>query len=162
MGNIRPQRDISPVSQTWRSQLHDRTAKGNPNPTVKSLIIVPELHIGNPNHNIGQSLHWARFTPVIATSEMTGVPNASESRAVTVVQPAEGPSLGTAPWGTCKCTVPCSRTVFSGSRARRRWRAYVCAICNDSLKTSPSCPAQQCSRGCHHCHGALCCFTQNG
>ena len=42
-------------------------------------------------------------SPVMATSERTGRPERAETIAVVIVIPAEGPSLGTAPAGTCTC-----------------------------------------------------------
>ncbi len=40
-------------------------------------------------------------SPVIATSLDTGWPLTSEASAVAIATPADGPSLGTAPAGTC-------------------------------------------------------------
>ena len=42
------------------------------------------------------------ISPVIATSPRTGRPVNSDASAVTIVTPAEGPSLGIAPDGTCR------------------------------------------------------------
>ena len=41
--------------------------------------------------------------PVIARSARVGLSRARESMAVTMVTPADGPSLGVAPSGTCTC-----------------------------------------------------------
>ena len=43
-------------------------------------------------------------SPVMARLGRTGLSMASDNSAVTMVQPAEGPSLGVAPSGTCRCT----------------------------------------------------------
>ena len=65
---------------------------------------------------IGSTRPFSVTSPVIATSERTGRPEASDDSAVTIVTPADGPSFGTAPAGTCRCTarssaaasMPCS------------------------------------------------------
>ena len=44
------------------------------------------------------------ISPVIAMSPRTGRPASSEASAVTIVTPAEGPSLGMAPDGTWRWT----------------------------------------------------------
>ena len=49
---------------------------------------------------IGSTRPFSVTSPVIPTSDRTGRPVAIETRAVTMVTPAEGPSLGTAPAGT--------------------------------------------------------------
>jgi len=56
---------------------------------------------------IGRTRPFSVTSPVMATSERTARPEASEASAVTIVTPAEGPSLGTAPAGTWMWT-PCS------------------------------------------------------
>ena len=42
------------------------------------------------------------ISPVIATSALTCRPESAETSAVAIVTPAEGPSFGTAPAGTCR------------------------------------------------------------
>ena len=42
------------------------------------------------------------ISPVMPTSERTGRLVSSDTSAVTIVTPAEGPSLGMAPAGTCR------------------------------------------------------------
>ena len=42
------------------------------------------------------------ISPVIARSPRTGRPVSSDASAVTMVTPAEGPSFGMAPDGTCR------------------------------------------------------------
>ena len=44
------------------------------------------------------------ISPVIATSGRTGLLLKSDASAVNIATPAEGPSLGTAPAGTCTWT----------------------------------------------------------
>ena len=78
------------------------------------------------------------ISPVIATSPRTGRRDSSDTSAVTIVTPAEGPSLGIAPDGTWRWisellknsgstahSVACARTQDSAARA-------------DSFITSPS------------------------
>ena len=50
---------------------------------------------------IGLTPPWSETSPVIATEGLTGIPVNSEASAVEIVMPAEGPSLGVAPSGTC-------------------------------------------------------------
>ena len=42
------------------------------------------------------------ISPVIATSPRTGRPESADASAVTIVTPADGPSFGIAPDGTCR------------------------------------------------------------
>ena len=49
---------------------------------------------------MGSTRPRSEISPVIATSSRTRRPVAAEARAVAIVMPAEGPSLGTAPAGT--------------------------------------------------------------
>ena len=80
------------------------------------------------------------ISPVIDTSLRTGRRVNSDTIAVTIVTPADGPSFGIAPDGTCTCSseflkksgsichsVACARTHDSAARA-------------DSFITSPSWP----------------------
>ena len=57
----------------------------------------------------------SEISPVMAKFSLTGVPVASDRAAVTMVHPALGPSLGVAPYGTCKCTLWVARNSLSGS-----------------------------------------------
>jgi len=50
---------------------------------------------------IGSTRPVSVTSPVIARSRATGLPSARLSNAVMMVQPADGPSLGVAPCGTC-------------------------------------------------------------
>lgn len=54
-------------------------------------------------------------SPVIARFCLIGLFIASESKAVMIVQPADGPSLGVAPSGTCKWMEFWWKNLFSGS-----------------------------------------------
>ena len=67
-------------------------------------------------------------SPVMATSVRDGTPVATERNEVTIVTPAEGPSLGVAPSGTCRWRALLSRKSLSGCCTRRKFRAKVCAI----------------------------------
>ena len=51
----------------------------------------------------GSTLPLSVISPVIATSRFTGMPVRVEMTAVHIVTPADGPSFGTAPSGTCTC-----------------------------------------------------------
>ena len=52
------------------------------------------------NPPMGSTLPWSVTSPVMPTVLFTGRPDSSDARAVTMVTPALGPSLGTAPAGT--------------------------------------------------------------
>jgi hypothetical protein len=86
-------------------------------------------------------------TPVMARSGLTGLARAKESREVMMAHPAEGPSLGVAPAGTCTW-MACSAKYLSWSGATtplgwpvRKEREKVCAMVALSFITSPSWPA---------------------
>ena len=57
---------------------------------------------------IGSTRPLRVTSPVIPTSDRTGRPRAIEVSAVTMVTPADGPSLGTAPAGTWMWICPSS------------------------------------------------------
>ena len=89
---------------------------------------------------IGSTWPVRVISPVMPTSAETGRPRTSDAIAVAIVMPAEGPSFGTAPAGTCtwmSCSAnhdgstptssACDRTQDSAARA-------------DSCMTSPSWP----------------------
>ena len=87
---------------------------------------------------IGSTRPVSDTSPVIATSDRTGRPDSSDASAVVMVTPADGPSFGTAPAGTCTWT-PCSASVVTGtSNSEPCDRRYDSAICADSFITSPS------------------------
>ena len=75
------------------------------------------------------------------TSQRTGRPVASDTSAVVMVTPADGPSLGTAPAGTCTCTGLSSVAGSTPSSAACE-RTNDSAICADSFITSPSWPVR--------------------
>ena len=52
---------------------------------------------------IGSTSPRKVISPVIATSDLTLLPVKADTIAVTMPTPADGPSLGTAPSGTCTC-----------------------------------------------------------
>src|SRR5207302_7821336 len=66
---------------------------------------------------IGSTRPFNVTSPVMPTSDRTARPLASDARAVTIVTPADGPSFGTAPAGTCRCSV---RLNSVGSMPRSR------------------------------------------
>ena len=65
----------------------------------------------------GSTLPRSVISPVMATSLRTGRRVASEASAVTMVTPAEGPSLGMAPAGTWTWMVLPSKSLGSMSSA---------------------------------------------
>src|SRR2546425_11227862 len=81
-------------------------------------------------------------SPVIAMSLRAGRRHSSDARAVAIAIPAEGPSLGTAPAGPCRCT---SVSVYASCGmpiAAARARSRLHAACADSFITSPSWPVR--------------------
>ena len=52
---------------------------------------------------IGRTFPLSVISPVIAIFGLTGVFDKRETNEVTMLTPAEGPSLGIAPAGTCSC-----------------------------------------------------------
>mmetsp|Transcript_104371 Transcript_104371/g.292445 ORF Transcript_104371/g.292445 Transcript_104371/m.292445 type:complete len:230 (-) Transcript_104371:1647-2336(-) len=79
-------------------------------------------------------------SPVIARSCSIGLFSAKDSKAEAIVTPAEGPSFGTAPSGTCKWIRVSSKYRLPTFNSRMKRRVYVKDIAEDSLMTSPSCP----------------------
>ena len=69
---------------------------------INTCVIPPRLAACNFSFNppIGKTLPRKVTSPVIARSLRTGRPVRADVRAVAIVMPAEGPSLGTAPSGT--------------------------------------------------------------
>src|SRR5688572_19304731 len=61
------------------------------------------------------------ISPVMATRGRTGRPVRSDASAVTRVIPAEGPSLGIAPSGTCRCR----STRSKNDSSMPSWRAWA-------------------------------------
>ena len=65
---------------------------------------IPDLsaaHSFSLSPPIGKTLPLKVISPVIATLQFTGIPVSIETIDVTIAIPAEGPSLGVAPSGTC-------------------------------------------------------------
>ena len=58
----------------------------------------------------------------------TAVPVARDSSAVTIVMPADGPSLGVAPSGMCRWTSARLKNELSAAVSSRKVLANVCAI----------------------------------
>src|SRR5213080_1363278 len=91
---------------------------------------------------IGRMRPRSVSSPVIATSWRAGRRHRSDASAVAIAIPADGPSLGTAPAGRCRCTSVCvnaSRGIPNGT-ARARSRLH--AAWADSFITSPSWPVR--------------------
>ena len=66
----------------------------------------------------------------------------SDTIAVTSVMPAEGPSLGMAPSGTCRCRSTRSKKDSSMPSCRAWARTQDSAVWALSFMTSPSCPVR--------------------
>src|SRR5204863_185888 len=81
-------------------------------------------------------------SPVIATSWRAGRRHRSDASAVAIAIPADGPSLGTAPAGRCRCTSVCVNASSGIPSAPARARSRLHAACADSFITSPSCPVR--------------------
>src|SRR3989449_4858522 len=91
---------------------------------------------------VGSTRPRSVSSPVIATSWRAGRWHNSDANAVAIVIPADGPSLGTAPAGTCRCTSVCVNASSGIPRAPARARNRLHAACADSFITSPSCPVK--------------------
>ena len=65
---------------------------------------------------IGNTRPVSDTSPVMPTSPRTVRPVASDTSAVVIVTPADGPSLGTAPAGTCRCSGPTNVASASSPR----------------------------------------------
>ena len=74
------------------------------------------------------------------TSRRTGRPVSSDTSAVVMVMPADGPSLGTAPAGKCTWKRRASVVGVDVRRSSRWLRTHDRAIWADSFITSPSWP----------------------
>src|SRR2546426_538272 len=64
----------------------------------------------------------------------------SDASAAGIATPADGPSFGTAPAGTCRCTSVCVNASSGIPSEPARARSRLHAACADSFMTSPSCP----------------------
>ena len=87
---------------------------------------------------IGSTLPRRVTSPVMPTCSRTGRPDSRLASAVTIVMPADGPSFGTAPAGTCTWNCWPSKAAASIPRSAACERTYDRAICADSFITSPS------------------------
>src|SRR5438552_13373048 len=79
-------------------------------------------------------------SPVIATSWRAGRRHNSDASAVAMAIPADGPSLGTAPAGKCRCTSVCVNASSGIPSGPARARSRLHAAWADSFITSPSWP----------------------
>ena len=92
---------------------------------------------------IGRTLPPSATSPVIATSERTLRPVSRLTRAVVIVTPAEGPSLGMAPAGKWTCSrLPVGKATPSRSACEDTSERTIVA---DSFITSPSWPVRTAS-----------------
>jgi hypothetical protein len=80
------------------------------------------------------------ISPVIATSERTGLFMNSEATAVNIATPAEGPSFGTAPADTWTWMSFCLNASAAMPSFSARVRTRLSAACTDSFITSPIWP----------------------
>jgi len=60
-------------------------------------------------------------SPVMAKSGRAGLLMAKLKSAVTMVTPAEGPSFGVAPSGTCKCNWWNQKRVYKEGEVEKAW-----------------------------------------
>src|SRR5712691_8647167 len=91
---------------------------------------------------IGSTRPRSVSSPVIARSCRAGRRHSSDASAVAIVIPAEGPSFGTAPAGTCRWTSLSVKDSGGIPSAAARARSRLQAACADSFITSPSCPVR--------------------
>ena len=89
---------------------------------------------------IGSTRPRSVSSPVIATSWREGRRHRSDASAAAIAIPADGPSFGTAPAGTCRCTSVCVNASSGIPSEPARARSRLHAACADSFITSPSCP----------------------
>ena len=90
------------------------------------------------NPPIGSTRPCNVTSPVMPTPAFTGRPVTSDANAVVIVMPADGPSLGTAPDGTCRWNFRCSNASVGTCSSSALARTNDSAICADSDITSPS------------------------
>ena len=76
----------------------------------------------------------------MATSPRTRRPVSSDTIAERIALPADGPSFGTAPAGTCRCRSLFSRKSTGMPSSAACARTYESAACADSFMTAPSWP----------------------
>src|SRR5712692_11015181 len=85
---------------------------------------------------IGSTRPRSVSSPVIANSGRAGRRHNSDASAVAMVIPADGPSLGTAPAGTCRCTSLWVNDSSGIPSPAARARSRLQAACADSFITS--------------------------
>lgn len=89
---------------------------------------------------MGRTSPRSVISPVIAMSGLSGMSRSKLTIAVYIAQPADGPSLGTAPAGTWMCkSILFSRLGSMPNFAMRVLKRLTAAVA-DSFITSPSCP----------------------
>ena len=88
----------------------------------------------------GSTLPDSVISPVIATSPRTGRRVSSETSAVAMVTPADGPSFGIAPEGTCTWISDALKKSGSMLHCAAWARTHDSAARADSFITSPSWP----------------------
>ena len=88
----------------------------------------------------GSTFPRSVISPVMAMSRCTGIRVTAERRAVAMVIPAEGPSLGIAPSGTWMWMSTVAWKSGSRPNSSARERTYDNAARADSCITSPSLP----------------------
>src|SRR5207247_1279691 len=91
---------------------------------------------------IGSTRPRSVSSPVMARSLRAGRRHRGDASAVAIVIPAEGPALGTAPAGTCRCTSVSVNASCGMPSAADRARSRLHAACADSFITSPSWPVR--------------------
>ncbi len=89
---------------------------------------------------IGSTSPLNVISPVMATSLFTGMSVNADTSEVHMPTPADGPSFGVAPSGTCTCTSNFWWKSSSTPRTSARLLTTVIAAWMDSVMTSPSWP----------------------
>src|SRR5437870_2872490 len=77
-------------------------------------------------------------SPVMPTLGLTGRPVTNDASAVVIVMPAEGPSFGIAPDGTCRWNLRCSKAPGSTPSSFAFARTNDSAICAHSRLARPT------------------------
>ncbi|MNV66507.1 hypothetical protein D3C71_1592640 [compost metagenome] len=111
---------------------------------IKTVLMPPRCAASNFSFRppIGNTSPRSVISPVMATSARTGMRDNAETMAVVIAIPADGPSFGVAPSGTCTCMSCFSKTLSAKPRRRARERTTVRAASTDSFITSPSEPVR--------------------
>ena len=109
------------------------TVRMPPRSAASSFSFSPPISVTFPRKVI---------SPVMATSERTGILLSIDTSAVVMATPALGPSLGVAPSGTCTWMSRFCSQSMSNPICAPRARTIECAADADSFITSPSCPVR--------------------